>query len=370
MTSMTSVLIYGSPELSADLFHAVPVGIIDPFLYLEDGDKRAATVSVLDASKLADLGVEVLDPYVLGRDELLQQGLPPHEIENELSLRACRAAGIFSAAVPPEFPVSVADHLRENGVTLRVDADLFVTRRRRKTALQLEGIRRAQKAADAAMARAAELIRRLDPGLTAEVVRAQMQAICEEHHCELADDVIVAHGGQAADGHEPGHGEIGAGEPVVVDIWPRDKASRCWADMTRTFVAGGGEPPQELERYWQLTRQSLESIYPMVRAGADCREIFEASCRPYDEAGLPTQLTKEPGTVLDEGYFHGLGHGVGIEVHERPFLGRTPDTLLAGDVITLEPGCYRQGFGGVRLEDLVVVTEDGYETLTDFPYEM
>jgi Xaa-Pro aminopeptidase len=369
---MTSepVLIYGAPELNADLFHAVGVSIIDPFLYLENDGRKAATVSVLDANKVREMGIEVLDPYVLGRDELLQQGLAPHEIENELAARACRVAGIFSAAVPPEFPVSVADHLRENGVKVRVDADAFVTRRRQKSAQQLEGIRRAQKAADAAMARAAELIRRLDDGLTAETVRAEMQAICEEHGCELPDDVIVAHGGQAADGHEPGHGEIAADEPVVVDIWPRDKTSRCWADMTRTFVAGGAEPPEELARYWQLTRASLDRIYPMVRAGADCRAIYEASCEPYVDAGLPTQLTKEPGTVLDEGYFHGLGHGVGLEVHERPNLGRTPDTLLAGDVITLEPGCYRQGFGGVRLEDLVVVTEDGCETLTDFPYEL
>ena len=365
-----AILIYGAPDLSADLFHAVPVSIIDPFLYLENGAKRAATVSVLDANKVREAGVEVLDPYVLGRDELLQQGLPPHEIENELSVRACRVAGIFSAVVPPEFPVSIADHLRQNGVTLQVDADEFVGRRRRKTGVQLEGIRRAQKAADASMARARELIHRLEPGLTAEAVRTQMQAICEEHGCELPHDVIVAHGGQAADGHEPGHGLLVAGEPVVVDIWPRDQASRCWADMTRTFVAGGGEPPEELARYWTLTRESLDRVYAMVRAGADCRAIYEASCQPYVDAGLPTQLTKEPGTVLDEGYFHGLGHGVGLEVHERPHLGRSPDTLCAGDVITLEPGCYRQGFGGVRLEDLVVVTDDGYETLTDFPYEL
>src|SRR4051794_1639741 len=97
-----SVLIYGAPDLSADLFHAVPVSIIDPFLYLEKDGERAATVSVLDANKVRGAGIEVLDPYVLGRDELLKQGLPPHEIENETSLRACRAAGIVKAAVPPE----------------------------------------------------------------------------------------------------------------------------------------------------------------------------------------------------------------------------------------------------------------------------
>ena len=197
------------------------------------------------------------------------------------------------------------------------------------------------------------LIRELRAGLTSEDVRSAMQAVAEEHGCELPDEVIVSHGAQSAIGHESGYGEIGAGEPVVVDIWPRDKASRCWADMTRTFVAGGGEPPAELAEFHRLTRDSLERVYADLRAGANGRALFERSCEPYIEAGQPTQLTKEPGQVLEDGYFHGLGHGVGLEVHERPFMGRLGDELLAGDVVTVEPGCYRRGFGGCRLEDLV-----------------
>ena len=112
------------------------------------------------------------------------------------------------------------------------------------------------------------LIHELRPGLTSEEVRAAMQAVCEEHGCELPGDVIVSHGAQSAIGHDSGSGAIGAGEPVVVDIWPRDKTSRCWADMTRTFVAGGGEPPEELAEYWRLTRDSLERVYADLRAGA------------------------------------------------------------------------------------------------------
>jgi Xaa-Pro aminopeptidase len=107
-----------------------------------------------------------------------------------------------------------------------------------------------------------------------------------------------------------------------------------------------------------------------VRAGADGAEIFRLSCEPYIEAGQPTQLTKAEGEILRDGYFHSLGHGVGLEIHESPGLGRASDPLMAGDVITLEPGCYRQGYGGCRLEDLVIVTEDGCETLTDFPYDL
>jgi Xaa-Pro aminopeptidase len=363
-------LIYGAPDTSPDMFHAIPVGIIDPFLYAESADRRAATVSVLDADKVGALGIDVLDPATLGADELLAGGMDRHELMLEVALRACRELGLERAVVPPEFPLAVADHLRAGGVALDVDAEAFALRRRAKTEAQLAGIRRAQKAADAAMAVAAELARALRPGLTSEEIRDAMTEVCDEHGCDLPGDVIVAHGAQSADGHESGHGALAAGEAVVVDIWPRDRESRCWADMTRTFVAGGGTPDDELAEYWRLTRESLELVYPEVRDGADAQAIFRRSCEPYIAAGKPTQLTKADGEVLRDGYFHGLGHGVGLEVHERPGLGRAPDTLRAGDVITLEPGCYRQGYGGCRLEDLVVVTADGCETLTDFPYDL
>jgi Xaa-Pro aminopeptidase len=367
-----SVLVHGAPEISADLFHEVPLGIGDAFLYMEveGGGRRAATVSVLEADRVSALGIEVIDPETLGTDDLIAAGLDRLAIEAEVSLRACRQLGITEASVPPAFPLFVADHLRAEGLELTIDGDLFVMRRRVKTPAELEGIRRAQRAADAAMGVAATLIAELRPGLTSEEVRGAMQAVAQEHGCTLPDDVIVSHGPQSALGHESGSGLIGAGEPVVVDIWPRDKASRCWADMTRTFVAGGGEPPAELAEYWRLTRDSLERVYAELRAGADGRTLYERSCEPYIEAGHPTQLTKVPGTVLEDGYFHGLGHGVGLEVHERPNMGRLGDELLAGDVVTVEPGCYRRGFGGCRLEDLVVVTEDGCEVLTNFPYDL
>src|SRR3954468_18607154 len=273
-------LIYGAPEVNADLFHAVPLGIGDPFLYLEDGDRRVATVSVLEADKVSALGIEVLDPAQLGQDELIAAGKDRVEIEGELCVRACRELGIAAAVVPPEFPLLAADPLRAAGIELTIDAGVFVERRRIKTGAQLEGIRRAQKAADAAMGVAASLIRDLRPGLTSEDVRAAMAAVAEEHGCELPDGVIVSHGAQSALGHEAGYGEIVRGEPVVVDIWPRDKTSRCYADMTRTFVAGGGEPPEELAEYWRLTRESLDRVYAEVRPGANGRTLFERSSEP------------------------------------------------------------------------------------------
>jgi Xaa-Pro aminopeptidase len=275
---------------------------------------------------------------------------------------------VTAALVPPRFPVFVADHLRANGIELTVDGETFVARRRRKSPAQLEGIRRAQAAADAAMGVAARMVAELR---SAEEIRAAMRAACDEHDVELrADDALVAHGAQAAVVHDLGSGPLVAGEPVVIDFCPQDRRSRCWTDMTRTFVAGGGEAPEELRRFWELARRALEDVRGAVRAGASGRELWQRSCAPFDEAGIPTLRTAPDGVPLAEGYYHGLGHGVGLEVHERPNLGRVDDTLMAGDVIAVEPGCYRPGFGGARLEDLLVVTEDGCETVTSFPYDL
>jgi len=365
-----AVLIHGAPAALPDLFHVIPSAIGDPFLYLEADGRRAATVSALDAGPVEALGIEVLDPYTLGLDELIAAGASQLQRHAGVAAAACRALGIEEALVPAEFPLGIGDLLRREGIALLVAPETFVARRRAKTPAQITGMRRAQKAADAAMAVAAQLIRELRPGLTSEDVREAMTAVADGLDAHLPGDVIVAGGAAGADGHNAGSGLLRPGEPVVVDIWPQDRASRCWADMTRTFLAGGGAPDAELAGFWRLCRESLALVHPMVRAGADAGAIFRASCEPFTAAGQPTQLSKAPGEVLRDGYFHSLGHGVGLEIHERPDLGRAEDTLVAGDVIAVEPGCYRQGYGGCRLEDLVLVTEDRGEILTDFPYDL
>jgi Xaa-Pro aminopeptidase len=376
------VLIHGDTNRSAALRHELPLGILDPFSYFEVDGRRVVVIAAMEADRLQEAapGVEIVDPYELGLDELVARGMRWHDIDAELCARAAARLGTRRLVVPGALPVAVADRLRAAGVEVVPDELEFIRRRRSKNASEIEGVRRAQAAADAGMAAAAELLRTASARdgvlvhdgetLTSEAVRARIREVCAERGAPADEDIIVAAGPAGASGHEQGSGPVPAGVPVIVDIWPRDERSGCFSDMTRTFVTGG-EPAEDVVRWHSLAHTALQRVYEQVRPGVTGRDLFAAACDVFEEAGEPTQRTKPEGETLRDGFFHSLGHGVGLEVHEEPALGRTgADPLVPGDVVAIEPGCYRNGYGGVRLEDLVVVTEDGFERLTDFSYEL
>jgi len=375
----TAILIHGDTIRTPELRHEVPLGIPDPFVYAEVDGQRIVAISAMEAMRVDALGtgldVRTLEEF--GADELRRSGIDLHTYAKELTARIAQGLGVTEAIVPTRFPLGIGDALRARGVQLTVDQKLFDDRRRSKSAHELAGIRRAEKAAEAGIAVARELLLRAERSngglavdgepLTCELLKERIQAEFLAHGA-VADEMIVSHGPQTAIGHDMGSGAISADDVVLLDLFPVDVESACFSDITRTFVVGGA--PDEIHEWHALCGEALELGKAQIRPGVNGGDVHRLVSEFFAEHGFPTLLTKKEGEVLQDGFYHGLGHGVGLEVHESPALGLIGEELVPGDVITIEPGLYRQGFGGVRVEDLLLVTEDGYELLTDCPYEL
>jgi Xaa-Pro aminopeptidase len=376
---VTDFLFYGDTERSPAMRHELPVRIIDPFLIGIVDERMHVLASPLERARIAAAAPDAVlhDMADLGLYELLESGMSFHELDVELASRAAAAMGVREALADPAMPVAVADRLRADGIALKPDHEAIAARRRAKSAAELEGIRRAQVAAEAGMSAAAGLLREavvdgdrltLDgEALTAESVRAVLREACRLHGAPTPPDVIVSSVWQGS-GHDPGSGPLPANLPIVIDLWPRDEGSGCWADMTRTFVVG--EVSDAVRELQDLVRRALERAREEVRPGVTGRELHAVVCDLFEGAGHRTQRTG-PGDDENEGFQFSLGHGVGLDVHEDPSLGMTGHReLVAGDVIAMEPGLSVREVGEVRLENLLLVTEDGSETLTSYPYEL
>ncbi|WP_158056585.1 M24 family metallopeptidase [Halorussus halophilus] len=280
--------------------------------------------------------------------------------------------GVESIAAPERFPLGLADGLREQGVSVEVlDGEVVTQIRAVKTDEEIEHVREAQKANEASMRAAEQLLAEAsvedgqlyydDEVLTSERVKEEIEVTLLRHGCAL-DETIVACGADGADPHNRGSGPLQADEPIVVDIFPRSKASKYHADMTRTFCKG--EASDEVRARYEDTYEAFEAAMEVVEAGVTGADVHDAVCDVYEEKGYDTLRSN---SAAETGFIHSTGHGIGLDVHELPRIAGDGQQLEAGHVITIEPGLYDPDFGGVRIEDLVVVTEDGYENLTDYP---
>ena len=376
---MTDFLFHGDTERSAAMRHELPVSIGDSFLLGIVAGRMHVMASTLESTRIAAAAPDAVlhDIADLGFYELLESGMSSHELDLELTSRAAAAMGIGEAVVDPEMPVAVADRLRSDGIVLHPDHEAIAARRRVKSAAELAGIRRAQAAAEAGMSAAATVLRQAGPDggrlmlggevLTAESIRAVLRDACQQRGAPASPDVIVASVWQGS-GHEAGSGPLPANLPIAIDLWPRDERSGCWADMTRTFVVG--EIADAVRAQEVLVLKALERARQAVRPGVTGRELHALVCDVFESAGHRTQRTG-PGKDPNEGFQFSLGHGIGLAVHEDPALGQTGHgELVAGDVIAIEPGLWQRDIGEVRFEDVLLVTEDGSETLAHYPYEL
>ena len=374
---MPSILLFADTLRSADMRHVVPRPVPDAILYIEhDGECHVVTRSheVPHVAELPGIQAHSWDEFGLG--ELIKDGLEQVEATWEISARVAKHLGMTSAVVPPDFPFEVANRLQAAGIELEADPQFFADRRRPKGSAELAGIRRACAAAEAATRSVARVLARaqVEDGwvisgnepVTSERLHREVRLAVIEHGAGIAE-FIIAHGPQTSVA-TLGSGPIRAGEPITVDLWPWDSESGYYTDMTRTFVVG--DVPDELAQYQRLCREALDSCVALIKPGLSVGDLYAGAADVIEAAGYPTMRTKGEGETLRDGFFHTLGHGVGLEVHEQPWLNLSVGQLRADDVIAVEPGCYRHGYGGVRLEDVIHVTDTGAENLTSYPYDL
>lgn len=376
---MPDVLLIGDSERSTELRQEVGVPVGDPFVYAEVDGRRVAIVWSIEGERIAEVepGIEIVPSESFTVEDIIEEVDDVYDVWPAQCVRYVRSLGLRSAVVPGTFPLGVAEALRADGVELTVDQGHFDDRRRVKSPRQLDGIRAAQAAAEAGMAAVAAALRRSQPGsggrvldgapLTCERLRRLATDAFGEHGCR-GDDLVAARGAQAANGHDTGSGRVGNDDVVLCDFFPRHVESGCFGDMTRTFRVGA--PDETIAAWHRDCLEALELAISLVRPGADGSELNRVVCSFFEERGHPTTLSHPDGEPLRDGFFHALGHGVGLDLHEAPGMGRVGQVLVAGDVVALEPGLYRQGWGGVRVEDVVVVTDEGCEVLGSFPRDL
>ncbi|MBQ4107098.1 MAG: M24 family metallopeptidase [Lentisphaeria bacterium] len=357
----TADLIIAAGTDAADLRYVSGFAAPDSFLWFRCGGECAIVVSQLEYSRaLASVkpGVNVLLLENLGARSWV-----------DAALTIARSRGIGTFRVPADFPLALAERLRGGCVGVVAQMGTFCPERQFKSQTEKDAIIRALRVTEQGMRRAVEVIGAASVGndgvlrydgeiLTSERLRFEIDSRLLRLGA-VAVDTIAAAGVQSAAPHQVGSGPIRAGVPIVIDIFPRMNDSGYWGDLTRT-VAKQEMAPVVAAAY-DAVKRARDLTEPMMVPGAIPADIHCRAQQILTEAGFPTGRDQNGAY----GFFHSLGHGVGLEIHEDPRISpgnRQP--LRGGEVITDEPGVYYPAWGGVRLENMIYVGQNGAERLT------
>ena len=368
-------LIIAGSEESADMLYATRFFVPDPFVLLVQNGRSTILLSDLEVDRGRR---EAAVDEVIGLSEFAA----PHKKVLGRQPTLARVAALFlktrgvrRAVVPDSFPLALSLALGREGIQVAPPrGGAFWPQRLTKTRAELDLLRAALSVTAAGMNRAIEVLaaaRRAGgkaagpraplvwggSPLTSERLRAEIDTTILRLG-GVAANTIVAGGEQACDPHERGSGPLRAGELIIIDIFPRMVGTGYFGDLTRTVVKGQASDAQR--QLWLTVQEGQRRAIAGVRAGADGAKLHEGVKKFFADAGFPTE-TREGRHV---GFFHGMGHGLGLELHEAPRYNHTR-SLQAGTVLTVEPGLYFPGLGGARLEDVVAVTAKGHELLSD-----
>jgi Xaa-Pro aminopeptidase len=353
---------YAASEHEADLLYATRFFVPDPFLWWSQRGRTAAVLSPLEVDR-ARRTAAVDQIYAI------EDYLPKTATRRgaaDLILAVAQRHRFGRITVPAAFPTGLAQQLQKRGLTVTAAEGSFFPERECKTATEIKALTQALRLAEAGMARAFEVLRASRPGahrhlrwgsrpLTSEILRGEIDAAIIKQG-GLPAGTIVAGGAQACDPHERGFGPLSAHQAIILDIFPRDQKTGYFGDLTRTVVRG--RAPEKLREMYAVVADGKAWILRQMQAGADGLALEKQLLKKFEQAGFPTE--QRHGRWV--GLFHGVGHGLGLEIHEAPRFraGR----FKPGQVITVEPGLYYPEIGGVRLEDVAVIRGRGVSNLT------
>ncbi len=370
------VLLYAAPYFNADMRWFTHFACGDPLLAFTVGKKRIAAITVLEMERfkkesrfdiVVDFGAEMAK---LRKDV-------PDAGPADLAVALIKRYGGNAFMVPPDFPAAVYDKLLKLGLDVVVGGSPFFPNRAIKTAEEIEFLRQGNRASCAGFRAVERVLKESTINragyvvyqgrvLTSERLRLEIEKACLDFGGINIEGVIAAAGVQGTDCHCPGFGPIKANELIVCDIFPRITATGYWGDMTRTYLKGKASPEQK--KLVATVKKAHDNAMAMVKAGVICYDVHVATVKFFEEQGYKT----ETGKGAPRGFFHGLGHGVGLDVHEAPNLGGRAiqkTALKENMIVTIEPGLYYPEIGGCRIEDSCVVTADGCEVLAKHPYK-
>jgi Xaa-Pro aminopeptidase len=363
-----SLLLVAASEGDANMLYATAFFAPDPFIFFQHRGTKYMVISDLEidrAKEQADVDrVLSLSHY---QSELRKNGIPAPTTADVLE-RIFREKEIDRVAVPANFPTLLADELRARNFVLEVRKDPFFPERERKRADEVKKIRDSLRAAGQGLEAGIQTLKKAKIGrnrylyiggarLTSERLKTAVNTAIMAQGW-VPSHTIISSGDQCCDPHHEGSGPIKAHTSIIFDIFPRSQKTGYFGDLSRTVVRGRAS--ERLKEAYVTVQAGQEIAYRAIRHGADGREIHQKILALFEQRGFPTG--KIDGRM--QGFFHGTGHGLGLDIHEPPRISPSAATLRAGHVVTVEPGLYYIGMGGVRLEDVVLVTKTGNQKLT------
>lgn len=376
-------LLFASPDSDGNMQWFTRFHACDPFLAFGCEGKRIGLTHILEYGRMKKEGrFNIVELITDVQDEIT--GGKKKKKKGKKSKKSKRPGMVAIIAhlqkkykiagfkVARNFPAGLLLELKAAKVHVEVVKGKLFPERAVKTRAEIKWLTDANTSAAAGHAAVRSILRASEIGrggvlkyegktVTSESLRHAVNIACLEKGGVNNLTCIVAPGDQAVDCHCVGSGPIKANELIVVDIFPRIAATGYYGDMTRTYLKGKASPEQR--KLYNTVKKGHAMAIAAVKAGVSNRAPYKVVTEYFEEQGYETD--REKGT----GFFHGLGHGVGYDIHEAPNLGsRKGDKLQSGNVITIEPGLYYPGLGGVRVEDVVVVTARGCNLISKSPY--